>query len=81
MSKKRKARGKIALPTDRDGVPIDVGDVIAWDDEDGTVCKVETLTYLGDEFADTIGAWVVNIETDYYDNPQGSEVLRKAVKR
>lgn len=77
MSKKPKR--KVKLPTDRNGTPIDVGDVIGWDD--GTIVKVDTLTYLGAEFADTIGSWVVNIETECYDNPQGSEVIRKAVKR
>ena len=76
-----KPRRKLKLPVDRHGTPIDVGDVIGWDDEDGTLCKVDTLTYLGDEFADTVGSWIVNIETDAYDNPQGSEVIRKAVKR
>lgn len=78
MSKKPKR--KVKLPVDRNGTPIDVGDVIGWDDKDGTLCKVDTLTYLGDEFADTIGSWIVNIETEAYDNPQGSEVMRKAVK-
>ena len=74
-----KPRRKLKLPVDRHGAPIDVGDIIAWDD--GTVVKVETLTYIGKEFADTIGSWIVNIETDCYDNPQGSEVIRKAVEQ
>lgn len=75
MSKRKKPRGKVKLPRDRHGTPIDVGDVLSWGD--GTLCKVDTLTYLGEEFADTVGSWVVNIEDEYFDNPQGGEVIRK----
>ncbi len=77
MSKKPKR--KVKLPTDRNGTPINVDDVVGWDD--GTICRVETLTYLGEEFEDAIGSWVINIETDCYDNLRGCEVIRKAVKR
>lgn len=68
---------KVRLPRDRHGTPINVGDLIAWDD--GTCARVETLTYLGDEFADTIGSWICNIETDGFDNLQGGEVVWKVV--
>lgn len=78
-TRKVKHAKKVALPRDRHGMPIDVGDIITWDD--GTVVKVDTLTYLGEEFADTIGSWIINIETDGYDNPQGGEVIRKAVEQ
>ena len=75
MSKHRK---KLPLPTDRNGVPIDVGDVIGWDDDDGTLCRVDTLTYMGDEFADSVGSWIVNVEEEGYDNLAWCEVVRKA---
>lgn len=82
MTKKRKKpRRKVALPTDRHGTPIDVGDIVAWDDDEGTCIRVDTLTFLGDEFADTLGSWIVNIEEEGYDNLAGCEVVWKGKGR
>lgn len=76
MAKRRhKHKSKVELPTDRNGKHIDVGDIVAWDC--GEAVKIETLTYLGDEFADTIGSWIANIETDGCDNLSGSKRIWK----
>lgn len=72
---KTKAKGagrrrKVALPCDRDGVPIHVGDLLMWDD--GTTLKVATLTYYGPDY-ERMGAWTAEDEhEDFSDNLAGS---------
>ena len=70
-----KRKAKVKLPTDRNGEPIHIGDVLVWDY--GDFIKVESLTYYGDEF-DALGfRWVANIESDdkYADNLSGGEIV------
>lgn len=73
-----KRKAKVKLPTDRNGEPIHVGDVMVWDD--GSVVKIESLTYYGDEF-DMLGfCWVANEEytEQYVDNLDGGEIVWRA---
>ena len=69
MSKKpKKCKRKIALPTDRHGTPIHVGDWL-WFEDGGEMVHVESLTYdgydwfAGDEnddcVSDNLGAGIV----------------------
>lgn len=53
-----KATSLIALPTDRNGMPIHIGDVLMWDG--GDTIRVESLTYYGDEFESLGFRWVAN---------------------
>ncbi len=75
MSKKK----KIALPTDREGTPISVGDVVMW--MDGTVFRVEVLEYYGPQ-KEGIG-WVLCGKMDgketFSVNPSAGLVLDKRV--
>ncbi|MBQ9002149.1 MAG: hypothetical protein IJ087_09880 [Eggerthellaceae bacterium] len=68
MSKKQ--RKKVKLPRDRNGVPIGIGDIIAWDD--GTTMRVAVLNYYGD------GCWTVWGEGEEdSDNIDNSKVVWK----
>ena len=73
--KKKKLKRKILLPTDRNGVPINVGDMVAW--EDGTVMKVEIMHFLGEDCV--VGDWHIEgrDDDDYSDNPGGGVVIFK----
>lgn len=63
---------KVKLPEDRDGRPIEVGDVLAWDD--GDVISVGTLTFYGK------GEWEANVgEESFADNLEGSIDVTKLV--
>ena len=65
---KHKRKKKIALPTDRNGTPIHVGDWIKFDDG---ILQVATLTVYSD------GGWTIGTDTDDYvaDNPGGGVVI------
>ena len=73
----RAVRRFVALPVDRNGVSIDVGDVLMWDN--GDTIRVESLTYFGDEFVDTLGySWVANDEGENgSDNLEGGRIIWK----
>ena len=76
MSKKKKRlKRKILLPTDRNGVPIEVGDMVAC--EDGTVMKVVIMHFFGEDSA--VGDWHIEgrNDDDYLDNPRGCVVIFK----
>lgn len=62
---------KVKLPVDRNGHPVNVDDVLMWDD--GTVMKVATLTYYGKGF-DAIGSWTAEDENGegFTDNIKGA---------
>lgn len=77
MSKKQKR--KVKLPTDRNGTPIDVDDVLMWDD--GTTLKVATLTYYGSSF-ESIGCWTAEDEDEQFSDNLGASVnLTKTIGR
>lgn len=71
MTKTRKPkpkgrRRKVALPTDRNGAPIHVDDVLWWDD--GTMLVVAMMTWYGDDLTG-VGCWTVKDEDGgYADN-------------
>ena len=58
---------KVKLPVDRNGHPVNVDDVLMWDD--GTVMKVGMLTYYG-KGLDIVGSWIAEDESgeDFTDN-------------
>ena len=73
MSKKyKKISTKIKLPTDRNGMPIDVGCVMMFDHD---CVKVESLTYYGDAFKSLGYQWTANVGDDEIDNLAGGEVI------
>lgn len=77
MSKRHKR--KVNLPVDRNGVPIDVDDVLMWDD--GTVLKVATLTYYGKGW-EKYGCWTAEDEDEEFsDNLSASVNLTKTIGR
>ena len=53
-----KRKKKLKLPVDRNGEPINLGDVLMWDN--GDTVKVDTLTYYGREFESIGCVWVAN---------------------
>lgn len=67
MARKR----KVKLPVDAKETPIHIGDIVAWGD--GTVFRVDTMTYFGD------GRWTIegqeNPDEDWSDNPGGCKVI------
>ena len=72
MSKKKMAK-KVTLPTDRTGSPINVGDILQWDN--GDRFQVCTLTYYGKEF-EHIGCWTAeDCNGEFADNLSGSLVV------
>lgn len=80
MSKKKKAAKKknkrkvvILPPTDRTNTPIDIGDVLEW--EDGTRMQVSSMTYYGEDFR-SIGCWTAEDENgEFTDNLSGSLIV------
>lgn len=70
--KRDKARRKVPLPVDRYGLPIEVGDFVAWDD--GSCFKVESMTWAGGD------SWFLegdDPQLDWSDNPNGSRIVFK----
>jgi len=75
MSNKQKR--KVKLPTDRNGTPIDVDDVLMWDD--GTTLKVAVLNYYGSSF-ESIGCWTAEDEDEEFSDNLGASInLTKTV--
>lgn len=63
-------KNKVKLPKDRTGIPANIGDVLQWDD--GTVMRVEVLSYYGD------GMWAAEtLDDDFTDNIEGAKVIRR----
>ena len=76
MSKKKKRlKRKILLPTDRNGVPIEVGDMVAC--EDGTVMKVVIMHFFGED--SDVGDWLIEgwDDDEYSGNPRSCVVISK----
>lgn len=72
-----KFRRKVSLPVDRNKVPIEVGDYVAWDD--GSCFKVQAMTWMGGKRQ----SWILEGEdpdADWSDNPGGGEVVFKVPK-
>ena len=74
MIKKRKLKRKVALPTDRDGTPINIGDWLMFDDGP---FHVDTLTYYGEGLESVIrGCWTAeNEDGDICDNLSAGKVI------
>lgn len=76
-----KRKCKVELPTDRNGTPIHIGDVLMWDS--GDTIRIESLTYYGSKFDNLGFRWVANEdledERDRSDNLDSGEVIWKAV--
>lgn len=74
--KTAKPRRKVKLPVDRTGEPINVGDVIRWDN--GQRIQVATLTYYGEDY-ERYGRWTAEDEDgEFSDNLGGSLIVWRA---
>ena len=72
MSKKKRKLGrKVALPTDRDGTPIHIGDWLAFDDGP---FRVDAMTYLGDDFW-----YATDMNEELTDNLSAGKVISLSV--
>lgn len=63
----RKHKRKVALPTDRTGTPIRIGDVLEW--EDGTRLRVDILNWYGGDF------WTAEDEAGEFSDNLGASVV------
>lgn len=63
----RKHKRKVALPTDRTGTPIRIGDVLEW--EDGTRLRADILNWYGGDF------WTAEDEAGEFSDNLGASVV------
>ena len=68
----KKAKRKVKLPTDRTGEPIQIDDVLMWDD--GTRMQVSTLTYYGDDMK-SVGCWTAEDESGEFSDNLGASTI------
>ena len=74
-----KPKRKVRMPCDRSGAPINVGDVIQWDD--GSRMKVDTLTYYGEDLKN-LGCWTAEDEDgEFSDNLEASLIIWKETRK
>ena len=74
-----KPKRKVKLPCDRTGAPINVGDVIQWDN--GDRMRVAFLTYYGEDFKH-IGCWTAEDEDgEFSDNLGRSLIVWKGTRK
>lgn len=69
----RKGKRKVALPKDRTGRAIHIGDTVAWGD--GTMLKVAWMTYFGKVAGDDMWEISGEGEDDWSDNPSACEII------
>ena len=74
MGKKHK-RGKVKLPCDSTGAPINVGDLLEWCD--GQRLKVASMSYYGEGANGTV-RWTADDEDgNFSDNLKASTIVRR----
>lgn len=74
MSRKKR---KIALPTDRNGKAICVGDTVAF--ADGTVFKVECMEFYGSAIGWSVVGYGCDDERIESDNPSSALIIDKSL--
>jgi hypothetical protein len=76
MSKKKKRKGKIKLPKDRNGIPYNIGDWVMFDD--GPI-RLASLTVCDCSVGGKDGAWFGGTEEDDYatDNLANGTIITR----